>query len=279
MKVFALDEETSQAGALVYWRLEGEVDPKELALHWKLAGLDPDLLPSTPAPSTALARTMRERAEHRKLVRPLEERGSHALVREVVSGADLSYDVALRVKLDVAGRPVVEPAGHPLEATIRAAYDHHLEVCSSDDIGGWLVGIVAKVDGVAMRDRGGIYYVPPGKLAEWDSMTSALRKVSNHRIFKIPAMTSKSAVEAILDAIAQEAEADAAKMEAELLSDELGGRALASRVAKTEALEAKVSRYESLLGEKLDVLRDRLEGLRANLTVAILKAQNPETMT
>jgi hypothetical protein len=279
VKVFALDESTNAAGALVYWRLEGEVDPKELGLHWKLAGLDPDLLPSTPAPSTALARTMRERAEHRKLVRPLEERGSHALVREVVSGIDLSYDVALRVKLDVAGRVVIEPEDHPLGPKIRASYDHHLEVCAADDIGGWLVGLVAEVDGVAMRERGGIYFVPPTKLPLWQAMTAALRKVSNHRMFELPAVTAGSAVEAILDAISQEAEADATKMEAELLSDELGGRALASRVSKTEALEAKVTRYESLLGTKLDVLRDRLEALRANLTVAILKSQSPETMT
>jgi hypothetical protein len=279
VKVFALDETSNAAGALVYWRLEGEVDPKELALHWQLAGLDDDLLPSTPAPSTALARTMRGLAAHRKLVRPLEERGSHALVREVVSGNDLTYDVALRVSLDVAGRAIVEPAGHPLQAQIHAAYDHHLEVCAADDIGGWLVGLIAEVDGVAMRERGGIYFVPPAKLPLWQAMTTALRKVSNHRMFELPAVAAGTAVEAILDAISQEAEADATKMEAELLSDELGGRALASRVSKTEALEAKVTRYEGLLGAKLDVLRDRLEALRANLTVAILKSQPAESMT
>lgn len=279
MKVFALDEANKNSGALVYWRLEGEVDPKELALHWQAAGLDPDLLPSTPAPSTALSRTMREQGDHRRLVRPLEERGAHALVRERAEGAELSYDVALRARLDVAGRVLVEPADHPLVARIKAAYDHHLEVCSSDDIGAWLVALVGKVDGVAMRDRGGIYYVPPSRIEAWEAMTTCLRRVSNHRMFAIPAIAQGRAVEAILDAISQEAEADATKMEAELLSDELGGRALASRVARTEALEAKVVRYEELLGSKLDTLRERLEALRANIAVAILKSQPAESMT
>jgi hypothetical protein len=257
-------------GAMVYWRLEGELEPAELRILWYQAGLDPAWLPSTPAPSTALARAMRGRTTRRRMLRSLEERGAHALVNETAKGDSLDYSVGLRVKLDVAGRPVFDPADHPLRPQIKADYEHHLEVCSSDDIGAWLVTAVTRCDGVAMRDRGGIYYVPPGQIALWDVMVSCMKRVSSHRTFKIPAMATGDAVEALIDAIEREATEEAAKLEAELLADELGERALQARVTRCEAMEAKVGRYEGLLGRKLDTLGQRLVALRGNLAAAAL---------
>lgn len=274
MSILALDEHTAATGALVYWRLEGELDPQELGVLWKRAGLDPAWLPQTPAPSTALARALRERMSRRRMLRPLDGRAGHALVQEAAEGDDLSYSVGLKVKLDAAGRPVFEPADHPLAEDIRHDYNKHLETCSAEDIGLWLCNTTRRVDALGLRDRGGFYYIPPHQVGTWDAIVSCLKGVSEHRVFKIPALTSGEAVEAILDAIATEAGAEAAKMEAELLADELGGRALTGRVSRCEAVEEKVSRYEALLGTKMDAIRARLTSLRGNLAAAALMAQD-----
>lgn len=273
--IVALDV-TNGAGALVYWRLDGNLDPAELALPWARAGLDEKFLPATPAPSTALSRAMRELSARRSMVRPLDQRGAHALVHERAEGDELTYSVALRSHLDPAGRPVFDPADHPLAGRLRVDYEYQLTVCSSEDVASWLVRLARRLDGLALRDTGGFYYLPPDRIEEWAKATRALRAVSSHQTFMIPAMRSVDAVSAILDALENEAQAEAETMESELLAGingkSLGERALTGRVARCESMERKVSRYEGLLGTKLDALRGRLESLRANLAAAALAA-------
>lgn len=270
------DTAAKSAGSLVYWRLEGELDPAELRVVWTQAGLDPALMPSTPSPSTALARALAGERTRRRLLRPLDERGSYALVNESAHGDELEHKITVKAKLDVAGRVVFEPLDHPLGPSIKAAYERALDVCSASDIAAWLVGLSEKVGGVAMRDRGGVYYIPPDKAEKWNAMMTALRAVSEHRIFRIPVMRASDAVEAILDAIEQEAAAEAAAMEGDLQNEACGKRALASRVGRCELIQTKVSRYELLLGRRLPTLQNRLERLSANIAAAILTATADE---
>jgi hypothetical protein len=271
-----LGQELPSAGALVYWRLNGELSPGHLSIPWVAAGLAEALLPQTPAPSTALARAMRELGSQRKMIRPLDRRGAHALVSERAKDGDLTYDVELKASLDAAGRPVFTPAGHPYVNKVRADYSRHLDECSSDDVGAWLCKIVRRMDGVALRDTGGFYYIPPTRLAEWTRVVECLAQVSGHRVFQIPAMNSPDTVAAVVDAVEQEAAQEAANMEAELTEGKLGERALNNRYKQCENVEQKVQRYEALLGRGLDTLRTRLEQLRANLAAAAILASEDE---
>jgi hypothetical protein len=264
------------AGALVYWRLEGVLDPAELAVRWKAAGLDTALIPQTPAPTTALTRALREFSSRRRMIRSLDGRAGHAIVNETAANDDLSYVTELKARLDPAGRPVFEPADHKLVPRLRADYDYQLSICSSEDVAAWLVRLIRRLDGLALRDTGGFYYLPPAHVAEWQKIVDCLRAVSEHKVFLIPAMRTTDAVDALLDAIVQDAKTEADGMEMELVEGlngrPLGERALKSRVGKCEAVEAKVTRYEALLGTKLDVIRTRLEVLRGNLAAAALAA-------
>jgi predicted nucleic acid-binding Zn-ribbon protein len=104
------------------------------------------------------------------------------------------------------------------------------------------------------------------------AVVEVLRKVSGHVVNRVPAMRSSDAVDAILDAITQEAEYETKRMEEDLEEAKLGARGFENRIARTDEVESKVSRYEELLGRKLDTIRERLEALRANLTVAMMKA-------
>ncbi len=62
-------------------------------------------------------------------------------------------------------------------------------------------------------------------------------------------------------------------MQADLDEEKYGARGYENRIEITDAIEAKVSRYEGILGSKLDGIRSKLDDLRASLTVAIVKAQ------
>lgn len=274
-QLFATDESTN-AGQITYWRLDGTVDAARLRSAWEEQGLDVNLLVETPTPTTALARAMRECGERRRLVRKLEGTAGHAVVREQAHGDELDYEVELRVKLNAAGQPVCEPKAHPLAATVKTAFWRHLDELQPTDVGGWLCDLVRRVDGIALRDTGGIYYIPPSRVADWNRMAAALREASAHKVFTVPAMRSTDAVAAICDAIEQEARREAEAFENDIINTKLRGQALRNRATRCEQVEAKVQRYEQLLGTKLEALRDKLDHLRADLTAAALTKDNED---
>ncbi len=104
-------------------------------------------------------------------------------------------------------------------------------------------------------------------------VVEAIRNIGGHSIYRIPAMRGDDAVEAILDAIQSEAAEEAHAMEIALEKAQFGERGWEHRISKTDTIEGKVARYEALLGARLDGIRERLTALRANLTIAMVKAQ------
>ena len=272
-------QQIDEAGAIVLWRLSGAVDSDALSKAWAAAGLHENMLPVPPSPKTALLRAMNEQREARRLVRPLEGREGYAIVDEHARGADLDWQVTCRASLDAVGRIKVEadndsPATQALADEVRRAYDRHLlRELSTTDVSGWLAGRLMRIaDGVSLRDGGAVYFIPKHALDGWRQMIGAIRQVSAHAFFHIPALRTDEATEAILDAIASEAQAEADSFQAVLVEGKVGGRALRSKAAQCEATERKVTRYEELLGKALPELQSRLEALRANLAVAAIKA-------
>jgi hypothetical protein len=263
-------EEIAGAGALTYWTLSGELDPAALAEGWEDAGLEESKLPSPPSSTVALSRAVREQQSRHRLVR--KTRDGYAIVNEKVAGNDLDYGVELHVSLDAAGRVTGTPAEHIAIEQVRSDYDHHLGVCTAEDIGAWLCRLVREHDGVALRDTGGFYYVPPTRLEAWKQATRLLGAVSTHKVYLVPAMRSEDAVEAILAAVQGEAEAEAAQVEKELEGASLGERALSTRESRLHEVEAKVGRYEALLGVTLERFRERLKVLQAGVSAAMLRA-------
>jgi hypothetical protein len=227
---------------------------------------------------------VREQQRGRTLVRPLAGKKGYAVVRERAEGDDLTHAVDLNVKLDAVGRPLFQTPGgawsrpdacaHPLAPVVAEAYERHLQECAAEDVGPWLVRLVAFVDGVSLRDSGGIYYVPPAHVKVWEDVCAAVSAVSLHRTFRIPAMRAEDTVAAVLDAVEQEAAREFDQMMEEVGKENLGERALAARYSQVENVEAKVGRYEAMLGTKLGSFRERLEELRAALAAASLKAES-----
>jgi hypothetical protein len=255
------------AGVIVWWRLSGDASLEELTAEWEAAGLPAEELPSATGPAAALTRALGEHRGKRSLVRPLDADDGKALVEERANGEDLTYDVALRAKVDGLGRLVIDPPDHAYAKRLRAAYELHLARVA--DVGGWLVRRVRALDGVALRDTGGIYYLPPSSVPTWEKIATCLHLSSGHRVNGVPAMRTDDAVASILDALTVEATAAAEEMEAEL-REGLTPKKADHRVVRCAEVEAKVARYEALLGSKTDALVERLENLRASLAAVAL---------
>ena len=268
VNLLAVTEAVPDAGAIVWWRLSGDVTLLALAAAWEAAGLPDVALPSLPGDAAALSHAVHSVAERRTLSRPLAD-GGRALVREHADGADLDYDVSLRARVSEGGVLTLDPPDHPDAATVRDAFNAARQNLGEGRVGGWLVRLVARVDGIRLRDGGGVYFVPATRVAEWRRMAGALMAAHPaHRVNLVPALRAEDAVAAVLDALSVEADATAVEMLEGV--DDLTARRTEGRVARTEAMLAKVARYEALLGQMAGDVAGRLEALRGSLAAAAL---------
>ena len=266
----AVTDATPQAGAMVWWELSGMVDAAKLRAAWAAAGMDTDLVPEDPAPKTALKRAVDTLAERRKLVRPVQ--GGFSLVEESEAGEKLDYRQAVIATIDSVGQLKVSPGEGTLADLIRASYQQHLDQLVPSDISGMLVRLCDSLQAVALRARGGFYFLPPDSVGQFRAAVGVLRSVSSHLCYEIPALKTESAVEAILAAVEREASAEIEEFEAVLANADAGPRALKTKVRQCSGITEKVAAYEKLLGLSLVELQDKLAGLRARLTEASIIA-------
>jgi len=272
--VAVTDAHGDSCGAVVWWKLSGEVSIDRLAVSWEARGLDPDLLPNEPSPAKRIRRAVDQVARGmngRCLVRPLAGKSSWAIVNEEASKDDLEYQIVLRARLE--GEGLFAECAHPVYSdVIHAAYDHYRDNLVSNDVSKWLLDTMDRMRAVGLRQGGGIYFVPRERVPQLRQIASVLADVSGHEVYEVPALKSDEAVRAILHAVLDEADQELGRIEEEMGEREYGKRGLETRERRCGQLLEKVAEYEALLGESMDGIRDRAEGLRAEIVAATLVA-------
>lgn len=261
------------AGAIVWWRLQGDTELQELAEAWDREDLDPDHLPRPPTPRRALARAVRSQQGPRRLARPLGGHRGWALVDESPGDEDLEYRTLLTARLDGLVLSVRGSVDVVARETVSSAYAHYTSVLTTRDVSQWLSALIQQVSAVSLRGTGGIYFVPRDQLDEWRRAAGALRAASDHQVHEIPALRSEEAVAAVLDALSREADRHLAGIEGDLDCEDLGAKALRTRAARCDRLREKVETYEQLLDRSLEQLRGRIGGLKAGVVAAALLAE------
>lgn len=291
-KEFTIATEASEAcGSVSYWRASGTVPIADVQAAWQAAGLDMVLFRDAPAPETALRRAVldlatreqiNDKTERRTLVRPCKEPSTWAVVEEFVAeGLPPSYTTLAVVSFAGTSSFAVATVNGSqaqvdnIEQRVRAAFHAQQGLFAPEDVTGWLVKLAYARGAVTLRDSGGVYFIPRPAMDFWNKAAGAIESASKHghRVFRIPAMRNSEAVEAIIDAITQEAEAEAKKIDEEIMAG-LGDRALETRKGRIADLLAKVSSYEELVGREMKI-RERLETLQASVATAKLIASAP----
>lgn len=271
------DAAEGTAGAIVWWRLSGGLDLERMTMAWEAAELNKRLLPDYPSEQTALLRAANFLTDKRLLARPMEGTKGWALVREVAKGEGLDYEVLIRARVTKDQGLKVEAGPNPqapqLVERLRAEYERFQRELTLGDVSGWMSKLIRTTQAVALRDTGGVYFVPRSHVDTYRRIAGAIHAASGHKLFEVPALRSDEAVEAILDAVIREAEGEVGSMETELDTEDLGERALRTRQNRCERMREKVKLYEELLGKSLEGLHKRMEGLEASITTAILVSQ------
>lgn len=284
-KLVAVEAGAGAAGAIVYWRLSGDVVRGELIDALAERGLrkvDPREITGEVALRRALDVVVQS-GHTRILARPLGGgRGRWALVMEVPHEGSLAHRVLAHLAVNARGDDFTVEAREmthvdflPFEGRIRAAFQAALYTLAGADISAWLTRqIVPALDAVSLRDTGGMYFVPKAALPLLDVLCEALGAASQHTIYRIPAMHSADAADAVLAAIEDEAKREIAEIETYLAEHtDLGDRARRAKQDTCAAVRAKLTRYEDLFGRRLDAIGARLGRLRNELAgVAVIEA-------
>ena len=266
------DVNFQKAGLIVTWRLRGSFDPAPFRAAWLAEGLAEGLLPSLPSEQKALGAAMKELSERRTLIRPLDKGTGWKVVGEHAKDDDLTYDTSgLTAKLDKVGRPTFSPASHPSAPRVKALYEEFLVRISRSEASSWLArDIMSEVDAVSVKDNGGVYYVPPHQVRLFERMVSIIERCTQHRVYPVPVVKAESTIAMVLDAMTEEVERECNSLMHEI--NNVGERAIASRVEKLNGLLAKTGRFEKLLGTKLTTARELMLDADGALSAAALAA-------
>ena len=126
-------------------------------------------------------------------------------------------------------------------------------------IANWLVGLAYRCKAIALRPRGGVYFIPQAHVAEFAQYVEVLHEtaVGSH-VYQIPAMQSDAAVQAILAALQAEVSEALAEINEDIASC-VQNRVKDSRRLRCAKLQEKVKVYADLLQVNLDSLQDSIE--------------------
>src|SRR5215471_1309617 len=267
-KIVAIDAGI-QAGAITYWRLTDGTDCNAFIARLRDAGLD-RLLPRELSEERLLKRALTAVQDRRLLVRPLGQRGHWALVAETpTADGGLAHREILRAWVSPQGALMLDDmtgeGTDTLRATIKREYEAARATFSRADLSGWLVTQVMRALGaVSLRDTGGVYFVPRDATATLDTIAEVLG--ADQTIFRIPAMHSADAADAVLAAIEAEATAAIGEIEQWLTDNtEPGEKARRARDGVLAEVRGKLTRYEDLFGRRLSTVGQRLGAVRNQL--------------
>lgn len=287
------DQAVEGAGAVVFWSLHGPTDYATLRDGWREQELDEAAFVKPATAEAALRATIKTCAGSLPKGFFTKQLGREAfiIVREDRSGDDAktsTEDYRAVFKLGTLKEEGKSPrlwlkwgrsAGGGIKkvmaayiATVKEQYRQAIDELSVHNLGWWFTRMLNDYAHVLpLKERGGVYYVPPGKIETWGKIVAAFSD-TDHVFHQIPAMKTGDCAAAVLDACLREV-VNVTEGIYEELDDTvsaLGKRALKTRVQNLDDLLSKMTSYESIIGPQIDGLRESIEDCKASVVEAEL---------
>jgi hypothetical protein len=220
-----------------------------------------------------------------------------------------SYNATLTAKVNVQNVNGTEieslsfsPEDHPMVPLMREVYRAKRDQYkASEDLSVWFSQtIIPSIGGIGKRARGGVYYVPASRRDLLLSVARGLEAISASNTvernvagmsFPVSLLThggkicmeprtgdDAAAMEIMVDGIIRDVDGTlddlASVLEANTSSGKpLGKRALATKKQEALRLEAEIATWEQVASVSLDLLRNRIEEVRAAIGMAEMAAE------
>lgn len=273
-------DSTRVGGAIVFWTLSewtGLIKLNERLTELGFGECTPERRPAPAALKSSLEEVL---GTKNTLIRPLKDRDGFTVVRERRGETENDYTHELSAKLlyreDKSVDRIEFHGYHASNRVVTEVFNRHLGLLPANAVADCLVKIVARLQGTALRPRGGVYWIPNSQVSVWREVGQAVELCAEHKAHKLYTMRQlmdADAARAIRDSIEQELLTEARRIHEEVMSGELGERALESRRVLVEDLAEKAREYETIIGQSLSHLREALDkSLIAEAAGALLSA-------
>jgi hypothetical protein len=272
--------DAQNAGAIVWWTLEGQCSLAELTTKFDELGLPSDWLPSAPSPAQSLKRAIDSVRQPKQLL-AAHPSGGYAVYQqaEIDIDGDPELRVVLHAYLNEEGAFCIrKTTNEELKDKLLDAYNRECTILAAQDISHWLINVLAKkLFALSLRDRGGVYFITSSAVERYSSLVSVLSSLqASYKLYQIPAMKSKDAIAAIIDAITSETNKYSETVFSHLCEEKMGKRALETQLKESTNYLNKIKIYEEVVGENLDKLRAQLTNLQACVSASILSLEPSE---
>lgn len=167
------------------------------------------------------------------------------------------------VGIDKANLIDVRPFDYDMASAIAREFNKHLGLVNANAVTQCLIAVIAHYHGTHLGGRGNIYWLSNDRLREWQEVARVVESCPHqgkgNAVYCIPHELGVEAVRAVKDAITQEVTQESSRLHEEIISGELGERALENRQLQADLLRDKIALYEEILQVGLGSLREGLD--------------------
>lgn len=265
--VVVREDAEGEAGRIVTWTGHS-VSAEKLTTAWVAEQLG-DHRPMPASTVVAFSRAVKELQDKQVLVRAAgEQQEGYCIVEErrTTQASRLAHRVVCRFWLNGAGIQFEAIDGNTVEVehyrrTVEAEFARASDVVEATDVTSWLVKEVRRLGGWAIRESGGIYFVPQRATARVEGLKRAL-KTCGVTVRAIPAMRNTDAVLLALDGLAERTTRQLGKLRDEAQNSDSAKNVVKNRLDTLDAMRDFVAEQEGNLGLKLDAMRAEIAAVR-----------------
>jgi hypothetical protein len=269
-----IETSVNVSGATIFWSVSELSHGEMVRQGLEVLGLGA-FAPEPRTPAAALRDAMEGVfTAPNQLVRPLKTRDGFVVVEEARGLDENAYRHIAAAKIDNNARITLTPYNPGLAAELVGRFNEHMGLIRASQVSASLVGILDAMGGTRLRPQGSIYYLPEHKLDVWQAVAFVYEKAGKGRpnsIYVMRNLMDSAAIRAVRDAITAEVHGEAARLNREIQSGELGERALEHRKMQAEELRRKINLYEDVLSVGLDQLHQAVDYAEQAAAVAALQ--------
>lgn len=216
-----------------------------------------------------------------QIIRPLKLKDGYSVTLEDRGVTENHFSHLMSARIDSATNVITFDGRLPdIERQILERYNAHLGLLPNHQVAAALVNVMAQLGGVALRPRGGVYWLAGKNSDRWKEVGYAVEKCSangkSNEIFRFHHDIGPDEVLAITAAIAHEVESQVKEIEDELTAGNLKAKALENRQNQSFSLKKKVEQYEGILSGSLGGLHEMLERVTLSAGKAIMMLEREE---
>ncbi|MEZ6139191.1 MAG: DUF6744 family protein [Zavarzinella sp.] len=246
-------------GGVVFWMLTDDTRRERLQDGLARLGLEKFLPEARPDTSILRDALDEQLGGSRVLIRPLAHKDGFAVVREDRGEEQNEYRTELVARM-VGGALDLQPWDDRAAAIQESMHAHACRI-PAVQVSQMLVKMVEHLGGTRLRPSGAVYWIPGNRLDEWMKIVQAVEQASDRpaAVYLLRHQLDTEAVRAVRDAVINEIEANTSRISADVLSGDLGTRALETRQQQIESLREKVLLYEDILNIGLTQLHQAID--------------------